>query len=96
MLVIHKFGPYTPGEELELEFNKLVHFGEQDGELYVWAQINEDNPAYNKKRSLLIIGTGWDYEHEFTHKMSMIDDGGLVWHLMQYGCIEEFANRMFN
>ena len=61
---------------------KMLHVGEQHGELYVWAMVNPNSTAVNYK--FFVLGTGEDIGHlemrcGFLGSVQM--SNGLVWHV---------------
>lgn len=61
---------------------KVLHVGEQHGELYVWAMINPNATVVNYK--FFVLGTGQDIGHlemvcKFLNSVQM--ENGLVWHV---------------
>lgn len=96
MQTIHKFGPFSQAREFVLtDVTRVVHFGEQNGGLYVWALVNLE-PHKPKERTFCIVGTGWNFEHDFKHVQTVQDSEGFVWHLLQVrNFAEEAAERIF-
>lgn len=96
MRVIHKYGPYGAGQEFKIEgMYRVVHFGEQAGQLYVWVEKNLD-VGIKRDQVFLIVGTGWDYETIYEHKGTAIDSNLFVWHLLQVrDVMANFADRIF-
>lgn len=60
----------------------MLHIGEQHGQLYVWALVNENSTVVNYK--FFVLGTGGDIGHlEMRSKFlaSTQMSSGLVWHV---------------
>jgi len=61
---------------------KILHVGEQHGELYVWAMVNTESTVVNYK--FFVLGTGVPIDHlEIVSKFvgSVQMSSGLVWHI---------------
>ncbi len=94
MRVIHKFGPFGVCKPFEIKCRKLVHFGTQNNELYVWAEIDIETETGMHEHTFLIVGTGMDYEIGWVHQMSTIEDG-YVWHCLKEPTIYESLGKLF-
>lgn len=82
MLVIHKFGPYQPGDSFAIACRRVVHFDHQgNGELFVWGEVRTllANPIQN----FMIVGTGHSFDAHYEHRFTCITKGGFVWHLVK-------------
>lgn len=71
----------------KLSFNdhapQVLHFGEQDGELFVW--VDHSNYAPQKYTfTFCIYPTGAKIDPESVHIQSVVCKDGTVWHLYQY------------
>jgi hypothetical protein len=82
---IYKFGPLEPSEswqEIKLrEHYEIRHFGEQGGNLYLWAEVNPD--CAPEMRQFMVIGTGWEVPEGALYWGSVISPSGYVWHLYE-------------
>lgn len=73
MNVIHKF----PAHSQEFQLNAdVVHFGEQDEDLFVWAIPS------NMERTYMYVGTDQPFESDWKHIQTCQDSYGFVWHLL--------------
>lgn len=63
--------------------SKIIHFGEQDGELFVWSLAYPSGAA--EQRRIIVVGTGWDAppEHAARHIGTVIARSGHVWHAFE-------------
>ena len=85
---VFKYGPVSPLREKDVirmpKHATIIHFEEQDGQLFFWAEVNEEN--YLTSREFKVIGTGWilpdDYKY---HGTAIVKDSSLwlVWHLYE-------------
>lgn len=84
-VIVYKFGPYRPSNGVITIKNvrKLVHFDEQNGELFIWCEAPEGKDRYVKDLQFLIVGTGWLYDASWEHTKSVVTEDGHVWHLLQ-------------
>lgn len=82
---IYKYGPLEPSEEWQeltlREHCAIRHFGEQNGKLYLWAEINED--CTPERRQFMVIGTGWEVPEDAQYLGSVVSPSGYVWHLYE-------------
>lgn len=84
MYVIHKFKVPKIGEPFTLDgIDKIVNFGQQGSDYYVWATVNKDSVIPRKPRRLVVVGTGWDYDYNWEHAYTIITPSGFVWHLLK-------------
>lgn len=82
--MIHKFKVPHIGKPFEIEgLQKVVNFGMQGADYYVWGVINKDTTLPVKARRLVIVSTGWEYNYNWEHAFTIITDSGLVWHLLK-------------
>ena len=72
-MIIGKFGPFSPGQKDCRVFGDVVHFGIQNGHLFVWAQFKQ----VSAPRDFAIIATGEELEGK-SHFSSVITPEGLV------------------
>lgn len=94
--VIYKYRINQGGEtKIKGLFGRILHVGEQDGELYLWAEniltrldfrSGEEIPRGEDEKvelSVFVIGTGWPYFDNdsvvYVDTVQMSD--GLVWHV---------------
>jgi len=69
---------------LPLYNNSIVrHVGEQNGQVYIWVEIDEDFMFDIKERTFFIVGTGHyiDNNSDFIGTVQM--KNGLVWHVYE-------------
>lgn len=79
MRAIYKYGPFTPGERLCKISGRVVHFGIQNGELFVWSEVVVNDISYSYYS---IVGTG-DALGDKKYVATVIEKSGLVWHLLE-------------
>lgn len=87
MSVVLKF-PLSPVDEQYLmmpEPADLLHVGEQDGVLTLWARVPEMGPY--TMRTILVRGTGHHAGDE-PHIGTAICDNGFVWHVFDGGVFQ--------
>lgn len=95
MRVIHKFGPFVPREIITLEnVHRILFFAEQNKRMYVWCEVDKEQLRQRYIRAL-IVGTGWDYEHYWNYRNSLIHSNGNVWHLLEEREAMPDANTIF-
>jgi len=86
VLTVYKYRVYeTPTPVLQLPSGAaLLHLGEENDSLYVWALVDTEQPY--EQRDLMLAGTGWEMpatpgRHVGTVQMR----NGLVFHLFEGG-----------
>lgn len=80
---IIKLGPLSVHQPFFLtDCSKAIHFGEQDGGLYVWVIEDLEKPK-EEQHSYLIVATGATWEPNYIHEKTFITKQGLVWHLLR-------------
>lgn len=80
---IIKIGPLQIGSLFALEnYERIVHFDEQDNQLFLWLEENMEHDV-NNNAVHLIVGTGREYEPTFHHVKSVVTTDGYVWHLLK-------------
>lgn len=86
MKVVYKYAvnPFEEVTHLELPpFSLFLHFGYQNGNLYMWFEVNPD-AVYKERRSFWVIGTGQKFSIPLTHLATTFQGGGeFVWHLYE-------------
>ena len=87
MRTIHKY--HIPTQQNKQVFKlpglyKIIHFAEQEGTVFFWAEINTDLPE--EDIVLEIFGTGWEMQpyDNLAHIGTCLDIFGLVLHLYQH------------
>ena len=89
MYVIHKFKVPKIGEPFTLEgIDKIVRFGIQGSEYFVWAVVLE-NTTLVRARRYLVVPTGQQYDYNWEHAYTIITQSGLVWHLLKERKVSE-------
>jgi len=82
---IWKFGPLFPGLEWRGisidEFATVVHFGEQNGNLFFWAEVNPKQGTL--VRDFMVIPTGADLPEYGMYHSTLVASDGTVWHLFE-------------
>ncbi len=78
-LIVGKFGPFQPGQGECWIPGRVVHFGEQYGELFAWSLVETEDPSRGK--AFAIIPTGEPLGNR-AHYKTHVQDSGLVWHLV--------------
>ena len=78
MRKIYKFNIRTP-VNVSKDY-KILYFGSQDGELFIWAETNPE--AEQIQPEFLIAGTGFSVPEEATYIGTDVGDT-LVWHLYE-------------
>jgi hypothetical protein len=66
--------------------SKILSVAEQEGELYLWAEIDLDNHHIEEPRTLRIAGTGWTLEDGENRKFigtAHMPKQKLVWHVYE-------------
>lgn len=84
MRVIHKLGPFSPKQVYELASDvvAIIHFQHTNQGLMLWAEVGLEEDSKFENISILIVGTGWQFEDTWTPYMTTIDPAGYVWHLL--------------
>ena len=59
---------------------KPVYVGEQEGQIYLWVQLEQSDPQ-TQIRAYRIVGTGWEMEDSSIH-IGTVQIGKYVWHVM--------------
>ena len=84
MKTIHKYALKPQGaQKVKMpEGAQILHAGEQEGSLFIWARVNTEHKPENRK--IEVYGTGhevneFDLEHISTVQMS----NGLVFHVFE-------------
>lgn len=95
MYVIHKFKVPKIGEPFTLEgIDKVVRFGIQGSEYFVWAVVYNNAPP-GKVRRYVVVGTGQEYDYNWEHVYTIITQSGLVWHLLKERKVSEHLFPLF-
>lgn len=82
--MIHKFKVPQIGEPFEIEgLKKIVNFGMQGSDYYVWGVVNTKSEVPVSPRRCVVVGTGWEYAYNWEHAFTIITESGLVWHLLR-------------
>ena len=66
--------------------SKILSVGTQDGELYLWAEINLENHTIEEPRKIRVSGTGWTLEDGECRKFigtAHMPEQKLVWHVYE-------------
>lgn len=94
MKTIWKFPvPITDTTQVKVpRWSKILHFGEQDGRLFMWAQVDTDHEAtdheatdrvtlhvYGTGEPMLEVHEGKDWKHK--HLSTVVMANGEVWHI---------------
>lgn len=88
MRVIHKF-PVTVGSTAQImvtQAARIRHFAEQNGELYIWVELDPGRP--DEYLNYRVFGTGEPIsppvDLAVNHRFSCLAQGGAyVWHLFE-------------
>lgn len=85
MITIYKYKISKPDTSFEVPgIIELLHFGEQNGELYVWAKVNTDK-EFSKtdlyKDRIVSVGTGHSIPVGLIYRQTVQMSNGLVWHM---------------
>lgn len=84
MRAIYKYALGFQHNEIEMPADpKFIHFGVQEGALFVWALV--DTSREKKMHRLFIIGTGDGLEDDWQFVSTTTDDKPYVWHLFYGG-----------
>lgn len=71
------------GQVFVMTHGKVIHVGEQEGRLFMWALMDDEDPSY--RRVFHVIGTGPAFSvpphSEYLGTVQM--PGGLVWHVFE-------------
>lgn len=59
----------------------ILSVGEQNGEVVMWAMVNEASTAGIRK--ITVVGTGWGLKNSMTrrHYLGTVQVGAYVWHV---------------
>lgn len=64
---------------------KILSVNAQDGELYLWAEVNTDQVL--EHRTFAVFGTGWeigkDLDDDERSYVGTVFEGALVWHVYE-------------
>lgn len=73
--------PISSQSDISLPLDaKLLHVGEQNGEIFVWALVAPSNPMIT--RSFTIYGTGHPVDNPLVTYVGTVQmRNGLVWHV---------------
>lgn len=62
---------------------EIISFGEQGGNLFIWAVVDPSAPLVDTH--ILVIGTGWEYDDDPCRFIgTVLARNGLVWHCFQW------------
>lgn len=87
MRTIHKY-ELKINDELQgfsLPHNSgLIHFGEQDGQLFMWVEVNTTEKEYSDC-VFFVVGTGQEIDQDGVsqHCKTVQMSNGLVWHIYE-------------
>lgn len=71
------------GQVVQLtEGARIIHFGRQDGDLFIWVELNPDAPK--AVFMFRVMGAGLPIKDNWHHRGTCSDDG-FVWHLYSMG-----------
>ena len=65
---------------------KVLHVGEQDGGMFLWAAVDTRSPIRHRQFTVIGTGTGWDMEEKDCHVSDYVGTVmalGLVWHIFE-------------
>lgn len=81
--VVYKYGPlFVCEHQITIPAdNKILHVGEQDGQMYFWAEVDPLTPI--ESRTFTIIGTGWAVPPDHEYRGTVVLRSGYVWHLYE-------------
>lgn len=66
--------------------HKPLYVGEQDGQVYVWAEVDDDEPHDGGGSQYVLVGTGWPkYPNHNTYVGTVQMKHGVVWHIYRKG-----------
>lgn len=84
MKTIHKFGLLAQRETVLMLPDKaqIIRFAMQNDIPHVWALVESQNTFI--RRCFTIVGTGWSIPDGWQYIGTCVDDGGFVWHLLEY------------
>lgn len=74
-----------PNTEKYANDAKIVLFGTQGGEFFIWVEVDQNDALYREnlpERTFIIIATGAEVHSSWVHHFS-IQDGLFVWHLYE-------------
>ena len=87
MMKIHKY-KVLPSFEIqtlnEPGIHSIVSAAEQNGEVVLYARIEQN--YHSKQKKFMVIGTGWevDVSKEYSlHFVNTVKTGGFVWHVFE-------------
>ena len=55
--------------------------GMQNGEVFVWAEVDTDAPK--EERQFAVYGTGWEFDARNYCYIDTVFDGAFVWHVYE-------------
>lgn len=75
-----------PSAEHRAGIGKVLHVGMQHGHPCIWTEelFDGDELAETYRRSVALVGTGWDVPRSAVH-LGSTTDGTFVWHLYETG-----------
>ena len=84
MRAVNKYELKITGEQTLIlpKGAQLNYFGEQDGKLFVWADVRDTNEP--EERHIFIFGTGHVIDdHAYSWSGTVRMSNGLVWHIYE-------------
>jgi hypothetical protein len=81
--VVYKYGPlFVCEQQILLPIDKkILHVGEEQDQIYFWAEVDLFNPT--ETRTFTIIGTGWAVPPDHDYRGTVVLQSGFVWHLYE-------------
>jgi len=62
---------------------EILSFGEQGGNLFIWAVVDPSAPLVDA--NILVIGTGWEYDDDPCRFIgTVLTKSGFVWHCFEW------------
>lgn len=63
---------------------KVRHFDTQNGEMFIWAEVNADELHLSRRRQFVVLGTGHAIPEGAVYVASHLQDRvSFVWHLFE-------------